>query len=141
MEVFVIRVICRHLSLSEIEDCADLTAYHDIVKPLSLDLCLERNAEYLVMGILERDGTPWVYVVPAEGDIELEIHPAAMFSFDEAPIPPGMIIRISNTPQPSLEIIHQSLSHIDNWFERYIDGDEVVENIIKSEINKFRQTL
>ena len=135
----MIKVFCQYLSLSELPNNIDLMAYNEFIRPLDYEFSLERGAEYLVIAIVERKGIPWLYVTSNNnGDTEIDIVPAVLFSFDNSSIISGMIIRMTNTPQPSLEILPVRLSSIDNWFERYIDGDDAVIDIIESEINVFR---
>ena len=139
MEVLqVIKVHCRYLSLSEIPNDMDLTAYREFVQPLDYDFSLERGTEYLVMAIIERKGTPWLYVVFGDECVELQIVPAVLFSFENFAFPSGMVVRMTNSSQPGLEILPASLSNIDTWFERYVEGDESVTEIIESEIKRLR---
>lgn len=128
----MIKVCCRHLSLSELSLDIDITTYQDFVRPLDYDFALERGVEYIAIGITERKGTPWLYVVPADGDVELDIVPAALFSFDEAVIPPGMVVRMTTGPHFGLEILPRSLAIIEDWFERYVEGDEDVVATVES---------
>lgn len=130
----MIRVFCKFLSLSDLSAKVDVAAYHEFVRPIDYRFSLALDAEYLVVSIVERKGAPWFYVVPAIGDIELNIVPAALFSFDEAIIPPGMVIRKTDSLQPGLEIISANLVGIKNWFEKYIEGDELVLCIIEKEV-------
>jgi hypothetical protein len=128
----LIKIFCRYTALTDLSSEVDLTIYHEFVRPLDYDFGLERNADYQVIGILERGGTPWVYVTPTIGDIELAIVPAVLFSFEGAVIPSGMVVRFAQDQRPSLEILPQSLSEIDHWFERYLGDDDEVVKIIES---------
>lgn len=130
----MIKVSCRYLALSELPSTFDMTAYQEFVRPIDYDFGLARGADYLVIGIVERKRTIWFYVVPHNGDAELDFVPAVLFAFDKAKIPEGMIVRMVNDQQPSLEILPESLASIEGWFERYVDEDEEIVKIIESEI-------
>ncbi len=130
------KVSCRYLALSELPGTFDMTAYKEFVRPLDYDFSLVRGADYLVIGVVQRKGTIWLYVVPSNGELELDFVPAALFVFDEAKIPVGMVVRMVNEPRPSLEILPESLARIEGWFERYTDEDEEIVKIIKSEVER-----
>lgn len=134
----MLKVSCRYLTLSEVSSDFDITAYDEFVRPLEYDFGLVRNNDYQVIGVIERKGTPWLYIIPFDGDIELDVVPAVLFSFERAAIPFGMIVRLTSAPQPSLEILPEGLAAVDDWFERYVDGDEGVVAIIESEVRRSR---
>lgn len=131
------KVVCKHLSLSEICGDVDLSSYKDFVSPFSYEFALDRGAEYLMVAIVERKGGAWLYVASADDGIY--IVPAALFSFDDSSILSGMVVRMTCTPQPSLEILPASLSRIDGWFERYVGGDQWVIGVVESEIGALRK--
>jgi hypothetical protein len=137
----MIRVFFKFLSLSDLPVDMDITAYHEFVRPMDYRFSLDLDAEYLVISIIERKGTPWFYVVPAIGEVEIFVVPAALFSFDEAVIPPGMVIRKADAPQPSLEILPASLASVASWFEQYLERDEGVMRIVEKEVERTRKSL
>ena len=132
----MIKISCRYLALSELPSTFDVTAYKEFVRPLDYDFGLVRGADYLVIGIVERRGTIWLYVVPNDGEMELDFVPAVLFVFDKAKIPAGMVVKIVNDQHSSLEILPESLASIEGWFERYVDKDEEIVKIIESEFER-----
>jgi hypothetical protein len=112
--------------------------YKELVRPLDYDFGLVLGAEYVVIAIIERNGTLWMYVAPIYGDVELFLVPAGLFSFDSSAIPLGMVVRQVNSKRPSLEILPSSLSRINDWFERYVDDDALVRAVINREVDEMR---
>jgi hypothetical protein len=130
-EALMISVLCQYSVLSELPAEIDLTPYNEFVKPIDYDFSLEPSTYYQVIGFVEWKGTPWMYVTPRDRS-ELQIVPAIMFLIETIAIPLGYVVRMTNSSWPCLEILPQKLSEIDNWFERYIDGDEEVLAVIEA---------
>ncbi len=125
----MIIVRCLYIALSELSDLRAICEYKKMVRPIDYEFDLERNAFYQVFGILTRNGTPWLYVVPVSGKKELHIVPAALFSFEWTEIPKNWFVRIVKSEE--LEILPKSLANIDNWFEKHLDEEIDVISIIE----------
>jgi hypothetical protein len=136
----MIKVSCRYLSLSELPETFDTMAYQTMVRPLEYEFSLSRNSVYLVIALLVRKGTTWLYIVLNGSDEEIYFVPAALFSFIDTSIPLGMNVKTIFNPDESFEILPVSLSKIKDWFERYVDGDAQIVEMVKSEILKLSLT-
>ena len=129
-------ISCRHVALSEIEGLRAVDAYEKMVRPLDYEFDLVINATYLVLGILTRLGTPWLYVVATRGDRDLQLVPAVLFNFDWIRIPENWLIRL--TGKDDIELVPASLARIDNWFEKYVNAEASVVAIVDQEIDRLR---
>jgi len=134
----MIAIRCCYSALSELSADANLDVYHQCVRPLDYDFCLDRGKDYLFFGIIWRCEAPWLYVTSMDNSPEVDIVPAVLFPFDCSVTPTGMSVKMTNFPNPQLEILPTAVASIDNWFERYIDEDDEVMEIVKSEINRLR---
>ena len=138
MEEFMVKAFCRYSSLADISDDIDVMAYRDFVHPFDYDFNLKCNSEYLVLGIVERKGTLWLYITSLSDGFDVEIVPAVLFYFNRSSIHSGMGVELNYTHQSGLEITPISFSSINCWFEKYIDEDEKAVEIVKSEIQRLR---
>ena len=133
----MIRVQCRHVALSEIRNLRATDEYSMMVKPLSYEFDLERDAVYGVIGVQTRRGTPWLYVTAVTGELEVQIVPGVLFRFDWwQEVPPDWRVRI--TRDGDIDLMPTSLAAIDGWFERYVDGDSQIIDIVHREANRCR---
>ena len=107
-----------------------------MVRPLGYEFDLERDAMYLVLGMQTRKGTPWLYAAPPSEDREVQIYPAVLFQFDWATIPPDWQIRM--TREGEIELLPELLAATESWFERYVDGDPRVVEVIEREMKRSR---
>jgi len=110
-----------------------------MVHPLEYDFCLARNADYLVFGLLTQGGTPWLYVVDAVGDTELLFAPAVLFDSNWAQVPENWQMRLTN--RGNLEFLPAALAKIDHWFEKYIDENSVVLQLVEEEVQRIRHYM
>lgn len=113
--------------------------YKQLVHPLSYDFCLVKNHAYIVLEVLLRRGTPWLYVISSDmKDNELQITPDALFSFDWNEIPKDWSIRITGDSRENIEILAKKIASIENWFEKYIDEKNNTLNLINQEIKRMK---
>jgi hypothetical protein len=131
----------KYQSIADVSSSIDITAYKKFVTPINYDFCIDKNVNHIVFGTIEWDGTPWIYVVPVKGDMELSILPAILFSFKHSEIPSDMILRVTQNQKPSFEILPKSLAEIDHWFERYVDEEKEIVDIVNNEINRLRKLI
>jgi hypothetical protein len=111
-----------------------VSAYCEFVHPLDYEFDIQRYNEYLVLGVIERKGTLWLYVVPLNDIYDINIVPAVLFYFDASIS--DMIIKMNDSYYSDIEIIPAVFSNIDNWLERYVEEDEEVTSIVRSEIDR-----
>jgi hypothetical protein len=132
----VINVLCRNLALSEVGDLRSADEYKTMVRPLDYEFDLVRGAAYLVLGISTRLGTPWLYVASSAGDKQLQLVPAVLFSFDWCEVPKNWSIQIAG--DGCIQLLPTHLAAIKNWFEKYINNERVVVDLIETEILRAR---
>jgi hypothetical protein len=132
----MIRISCRHVALSEIEDLRATNEYEKMVRPLDYEFDLVRNSIYSVLGILTRLGTPWLYVVETRGDRALQLVPGVLFDFDWAQIPEDSLVRLAG--REDIELVPASLANIERWFEKYVSEDPNVVAFVNQEIDRLR---
>ncbi|MEQ1561068.1 MAG: hypothetical protein ABL933_19320 [Methyloglobulus sp.] len=133
----MIKAYCRYLDLSELTEIMDVSVYQEFVSPINYDFGLTRDTKHLVIGIVERKGTLWLYSTAEDSSKELNCIPAVLFAIERAKIPVGMTVSLINTERSSLEILPESLACIEGWFERYVDEDEEIVKIVESEFARF----
>ncbi|MFC5475788.1 hypothetical protein [Paraherbaspirillum soli] len=129
----MIRISCRNTTLSELSNLYSVESYEQLVHPLDYEFDLIRDAIYVVLGVLVRHGTSWLYVAALNGNQEIQIVPAALFSFTWSQVPTDWTIRITNDRPTSLELLPFALAQIDRWYEHYVDGDETVISLVQKE--------
>jgi hypothetical protein len=156
----MIKLSYRYSTLCEVPGDFNPEAYKTMVNPLEYDFCLDPDVNYLVIGIVVRRGTTWLYVVPENKnkkiscapavllkfyeaqplyDIkEISIIPAVLFDFCIADIPTGMTVKVTNNGQ-YLEILPQRLASIEGWYERYLNDDPEIISIVELEVQYFLQ--
>ena len=132
----MISVQCRHLTLSEIADLHAIDEYNMMVRPLSYEFDLERDAAYAVIGLRMRRGTPCLYLTAVSGEREVQIVPAVLFGFDWQEIPSDWQVRI--TPEGDIDLLPSRLAAIEGWFERYVGVDSRVVEIVNREVDRAR---
>lgn len=132
----MIHVICLGNCLSDIENLMFEEKYRELIKPLNYQFDLLKDKVYRALGVLIRHGTPWLYVTSQEKNVEVQLVPAELFFFEWSQIPSNWLIRILNNSLNSLEILPKALACFDNWYERYIDEDEQILNILLKEVEE-----
>ena len=132
----MIIVQCRNVALSEIRNLHAIDVYNSLVRPLGYEFALELNAIYAVIGVRTQRGTPWLYATATTGEREVQIVPAALFRFDWQEIPSEWRIRVTN--DGDLDMLPSSLSAIENWFERYVEGDSRIVDLVNRELDRGR---
>ena len=132
----MIKISCRYISLAEVSDLRAISEYQKMVHPIEYEFDLVRNAGYLVLGILTRVGTPWLYVASTSGDKQLQLVPAALFDFAWQKVPENWVVRFPEREE--IEFLPASLVAIEGWFEKYVDDDANVVKIVEEEIDRAR---
>ena len=127
----MIQIKCLYVNLTEILDFELTSQYTNFVNPIDYEFDLERNVVYKIVGIVVRDGAPWVYAT-IDSVYDVQIYPAVLFEFSWQKIPNQWLIRINSK---NLEILPKSLADIDNWYEQYIDENEILFELIEKIIN------
>ncbi len=126
----MIKIPCHYTSLEEVKSSLLINYYQDFIRPLDYDFCLLKDHEYILIGFSLRQGTPWVYVCESYGS-NIETIPAILFDFSWEDIPMDWETKIVADVY-EIEILPRSLAGIDHWYEKYIEEDEFVMNVIKS---------
>jgi len=129
-------VQCLNITLSEIRNLHAIDEYDKFVRPLSYEFDLERNALYAVIGVRTRRGTPWLYAAAMTGERGIQIVPAVLFRFDWEEVPSDWRIRI--TRDGNIDLTPNSLAVIEDWFERYVNGDSTIIGIVNREVDRSR---
>lgn len=104
--------------------------YADYINPLDYDFYINKEQEYQVVGAVQRKNTIWLYILDDEN---LLIVPSVLFEWTNEDCS-SYIFYIDDNEQ-SLGVIIKELADIDYWFERYINEDDQVIDIVNS---KFR---
>lgn len=124
---------CLYTKLSEIKGKGDLLEYNANVNPLNYDFGLNVGEDYILLGITQLNSLPYYYIL---SDNEVDIAPALLFEEAQYKIPKDWVIKISPKDFKTLEILPKFLTDIPNWFEKYLDEDDKVLEIVNDEINK-----
>lgn len=133
----MISVYCKHRCISELP--IDFhQPFVEYVHPLEYDFGVRVGTVYSVLGIIGRKSTLWLYVFSTESE-GVRVLPAVLFGFLSTEVSPGMHLRMSKSSTVAFEILPQALVDVDNWFERYIDGEDIVLKIVKSEIQQLKE--
>jgi hypothetical protein len=131
------KLLCCKKSLAEITNLKFKDIYETMVRPLTYEFYITIGNSYNVMGLEMRRGTMWAYVIlPSHNKEgwEINIIPVALFNVDWQRIPQNWSIRIIDG---EINLLPESLSKIDNWFEKYIDDDDKIISLIDKEIKKW----
>lgn len=131
-----IHIKCTQNSLGQITNLKNVSSYKELVNPLEYEFDLEKEKIYAVIGVEMWKGTPWIYVVPhtRQPSDEIQIVPAVFFEFSWQDIPYDWCIKMDKETEDNLEILPKFLASIPHWFEKYVDEDEKVLELIHQEI-------
>ena len=125
-----IKIKCISTTFQGVNNFQNEKVYYDLVKPIDYDFCLEVGQYYYLLGLITVSGTPWLYVTSCQELSEIRIIPAILFNIDWSLIPNNWCIRlIESTKQ--FEILPNKLAKISNWFEKYVDEDEKILQIVQ----------
>ena len=130
----MVKVVCKYDSIAEIPHLNSKKNYEQIVSPLDYSFSLEKGSLYDLLGITQLSNILHFYFV-ANGSDELDIAPAVLFECDWSKIPENWYLRMNSLHEENFEILPERLSKIDGWFEKYIDEDPEVLEIVKTEID------
>ena len=137
----MITVTCRYTSLQDVGSIFSEEVYKEMITPFSYEFDVIPEELYMVLGVLTRLSTPWLYVSLLDGNKEIQLIPAILFDFTWSTIPEDWAIRIDNKDHNSIEILPRKITEIPNWFERYIDDDQEVVDLVINEINKHSECI
>lgn len=133
----MIKVLCKYISIAEVPNLNSKDNYKKIVSPLDYRYGFEKGILYNVFGIIQSSGILMLYLVQ-HGTYELNIGPAVLFECDWSKIPENWYVRMGFLKEESFEILPEKLSSIEGWFEKYIDEDPNVLELVKTEIDDMR---
>lgn len=129
----------RYISLEEAAVDCNIDPYRPYVHPLDYEFGLWRNNEFLMLGTRERNGALWLFVAPAEGEIEVQFLPAILFSAEGDSLLTQALS--ADGVRVGAEVVPRSLSGIDHWFGKYIDADRHVVELVSAEVIHRRAQL
>ncbi|AIK97193.1 hypothetical protein [Candidatus Odyssella acanthamoebae] len=135
----MIKVICKYARLSDVPNSSALDNYRQDVNPLDYDFYLTGGIFYQVLGVTCRSSIPWLYIVRHDEGNNIDILPAVLFDFDWQKVPKDWYIRINGSTGENMELLPEKLVHIDHWYERYIDEDPAILEIISLTIHNNSQ--
>ncbi len=118
------------LDAISMSDLVKPNEYTDYINPLDYDFHIKRNQEYLIVGAIQRKNSIWLYIID---DDDILIVPQVLFEFTNYDCSSYVFYIDDN--EKSLGVIIKELADIDYWFERYINEDNQIIDIINS---KFR---
>lgn len=127
------KATCIYKNLTEIPNYTDdLVKYKNFVKPIDYDFGLSLGADYLVMGFFVINEISNIFLVPAlatnSSKIDtLEVALIALFSIHVTKFPENLV-------KHNLEVIPKSFAHIPHWFERYMNEEDMVVEVVEKEI-------
>lgn len=130
----MIKALCKYISITEVPNLNSKENYKKIVSPLNYRYSFEKGSLYYVLGITQLSGILNFYLVP-DGSYELDIGPAVLFECSWSKIPENWYVRMSFLQEENFEILPEKLSLIDGWFEKYVDEDPNVLELVKAEID------
>jgi len=100
------------------------------INPIDYDFYIEKYHQYCVIGAFFRKNNIWFYVFD---DDEVRVIPGCLFKWDDINVDSYQFYLDANQNN-SLGVIVKSLSGIDYWYERYLNDEKMVIDIIKSTV-------
>ena len=132
------RLMCKRKTLSDMKELKFIDTYSNMINPLDYEFDVDTSRYYLILGIQIRKGTPWLYIISgSDQDPEVQVIPALLFDFIWSYIPADWKGRINEKSQ-EIEILPESLTTIEHWFEKYIEEEEETLKIVNDEINRIK---
>lgn len=124
---------CLYTRLSDVPKI-NKELYLSCVNSLTSDFHLEISLSYKVIGIeVWKNGIVRLFIIESdEYSYVIRNVPAILFDFTWKRIPSDWMIRVNT--DINLEILPTELTKIDYWFEKYVDDDPIVLEIV----NKIR---
>jgi len=133
----MVKALCKYMAISEIPNLNSKKNYEKIVLPIDYIYSFDKDNLYDILGITQFSGILMFYVV-LEGSYQVDIGPSVLFECDWSKIPENWFARMSCTYEENFELFPEKLSLVDGWFEKYIDEDPDVLELVKAEINDIR---
>lgn len=127
----MIKVMCKYEKLSDIANLC-LDNYRNDVAPLDYDFYLKAGALYEVLGVTCRSSIPWLYIIRHDENNRIHTLPAVLFDFNWQKVPESWCMRINGPLGENIELLPEKLASIEDWFERYIDEDADILNLLKN---------
>ena len=131
----MIKLLCKYVKISDIPNLYSLDYYKEMVKPLEYDFYLTAGIFYEALGVVVRSGIPWLYVIRHDENFNIDILPAILFDYRWNKVPSGWLMRINGSSKEDIELLPESLTLIENWFEKYTEEDASVLGILSLIIN------
>ncbi len=124
---------CLYTRLSDVPKI-NKELYLSCVSSLTSDFHLEISLSYKVIGIeVWKNGIVRLFIIESdEYSYVIRTVPAILFDFTWKRIPSDWMIRVNT--DINLEILPTELTKVDYWFEKYVDDDPIVLEIV----NKIR---
>lgn len=102
------------------------------INPIDYDFCIEKNQKYYVIGAFLRGDNIWLYIFE---DDQIRVIPECLFEWRDIRVDSYQFYLDANQNN-SLGVVVKSLAVINYWYERYLNDEPEIVEIINSLSNQ-----